>query len=202
VHKFRRKIHTVGVQFYGRGESFFLGNYNMIVKSIAVGDMFLNVNGDRVTILEIECGLDEDENRWETSIKYERFSNGVSAKITEKARVVVQMLGGNEFYSQVYPSGDVTKSNVIKPRGNSTLQNNFIEVSIKYGLLPSDIGRTVMRDGSKYQIVGAKLSRGVRPLERPIVVEGPGGGLRRFSVDEVKEGLELYKNRRVIRFVK
>src|SRR6516162_1393425 len=117
VHKFRRKIHTVGVQFYGRGESFFLGNYNMIVKSIAVGDMFLNVNGDRVTILEIECGLDEDENRWETSIKYERFSNGVSAKITEKARVVVQMLGGNEFYSQVYPSGDVTKSNVIKPRG-------------------------------------------------------------------------------------
>jgi len=174
----------------------------MIVKSIAVGDIFLNVNGNRLTILEIECGLDEDEGRWETSIKYELCITGTGDQIpiTEKARAVVQSLSTDDFYSQVHASGNVTQSSTIKPVGNSVLQNDFIANAGRYGMDASDLGRTLMLGGAdrtKYQIVGAQLSKGAKPLSRPIVVEGPSGGLKRITVDQAKEGLDLYTRRKV-----
>lgn len=172
----------------------------MIVKSIAVGDVFLGTTGNRLTVLEIGCEFDDHENRWETSIKYDWFvaTTGVSLPFptTEKARTVVQMLSTKDFYSQVHASGKVTQSNIIKPTGNSEIQNDFIANAVKYGLSPSDLGRTALlgyTGRSKYQIVGAKP----RSRLRPIVVEGPSGGLRRFSVDDVKEGLKLYSSRQV-----
>jgi hypothetical protein len=168
------------------------------VKSIVVGDIFLSVTGNRWTITEIECGLNEDEDRWETSIRFDLFvaSTGLTHSVTEKARIVVQTLSTDGFYTQVHASGDVTQSNVIKPTGNSVIQNNFIEIATKYGLSPSDLGRTIMRNGSKYQIVGERLHKeGPMVSPYPIIVEGSGGELKRFSVDEVKKGLELYNSR-------
>jgi hypothetical protein len=171
----------------------------VIVKSIAVGDIFLGTTGNRLTVLEIGCEFDDHENRWETSIKYDWFvaGTGISLPVTEKARTVVQMLSTSDFYSQVDASGNVTKSNTIHPTGNSVIQNDFIANAVKYGLSPSDLGRTVLlgeTGRTKYQIVGAKP----RNRTRPIVVEGASGGLRRFTVAEVKEGLDLY-NKRMVR---
>jgi hypothetical protein len=167
----------------------------MIVKSIDVGDVFLSVTGNRWTITEIGCEFDGDENRWETSIKYNLFdaSGGVSYQVTEKARVVVQSLNTDAFYTQVRASGDVTQSVTIKPTGNSVLQNDFIANAARYGMSPSDLGRTAILGGSKYQIVGAKPGN----RTKPIMVEGPSGGLRRATPDDVKAGLELFNSRKV-----
>lgn len=168
----------------------------MIVKSIDIGDVFLSVTGDRWTITGIGCALDEDENRWETSINYDLFdaSSGHSYPVVDKARAVVQSLNTDAFYSQVSTSGDVTQSVTIKPKGDSVFQNDFIANATKYGLLPSDLGRTaILFSGAKYQIVGAKPKN----RTKTIVVEGSSGGLRRATPDEVKAGLELFRTRKV-----
>ena len=175
----------------------------MIVSSIAVGDVFMGTTGNRMTILEIECGFDEDEDRWETSIRYELFvaATNLSLPITEKARAVVQNLSSGDFCSQLHASGNVTTSDTAVSNGNniSVLANNFLINAAKYGMSPSDLDKTVklMYPGgtcsTKYQIVGAAPNKRLRP----IVVEGPGGGLKYITVDQAKEGIELYKRRKV-----
>ena len=167
----------------------------MTVKSIRVGDVFMRVMGSRWTITNIWCAFDEETDRWETMIKYEAFdrNNGIS-QVIGKARIVLQSLKADTFYSQEHVSGEVTQSDMVKSTGHSVFQNDFIANVGRYGLARSDLGRTILVNEKKYQVVGAKPQDNTNP----IVVEDESGKLYRFSLNVVRRGLDLFSNHMVL----
>ena len=172
-----------------------LRGHNVNVKSIRVGDVFMRVMGNRWTITEIWCAFDEDAGRWETMIKYEAFDGdtGIS-QVIEKARIVLQSLKADIFYSQEHVSGEVTQLDTFKSTCHSVFQNDFIANADRYGLAQSDLGRTILVNEKKYQVVGAKPQDNTHP----IVVESESGKLYRFSSNVVKRGLDLFNNHMVL----
>jgi argonaute-like protein implicated in RNA metabolism and viral defense len=142
----------------------------------------------------MRCAYDEDEKRWETEIEYERTLSvgGVSFKVSEKARLFVQMVNSDDFYAHVDKSGKITASQVIKPT-NSSHGTNFVMHAIKFGFEKSDLGRTLFlaTGTTKYQIVGIDL----KARKKKVMVEGPTGCIRRISVQDAKDGLNRFNTR-------